>query len=303
MHMENLAQPPYETSLMGVVRGVFDHYEIEASTPWLYGATGHAFVVNIHEQLCPSGPYCWNGDGWVKLLENLGVTRKDLGFFHAGSPLADRAAVEAKIREHLERGVVCSHLNMDNQLIAGYDDHGLINRQPWGPDCPVTPARLTWGSWDEWGEEVHVTFYAFERCEPADDRTAARASLEYAVDLYETPKAHTDEQYGMGPDGYANWITAVNDGHGGHHGAWWNATVWSECRKMASSYFTEIAERFPEAADPARDLAARYATLAGNLLRAADKEMPAGEKATLLADTASAEREAVTRIPPLLEAL
>jgi len=303
MKIGNLSQPPYETSLMGVVRGVFDHYGIEASTPWLYGATGHAFVANIHEQLCPSGPYCWNGDGWVTLLANLGVERKPLGFFGPESTQEQRAEVEEGVRTALDAGVLCSHLNMDNQLITGYDDAGLTSARPWGKDCPVTPGRLTYGTWDEFGEEIHVSFYRYERGEPVDDRTAVRASLKYAIDLYERPKRHTEEPYGIGPTAWLNWIAAVRDGHGGEHGAWWNATVWSECRKMAASYFTEIARHFPETADAARALAESYAVLGENLARAADREMPADEKAALLADTASAERDAVSRILPLLQTL
>jgi hypothetical protein len=302
MRIENLVQPPYETSLMGVVRGVFDHYGIEASTPWLYGASGHAFVANIHEQLCPSGPYCWNGDGWAKLLANLGVARKDIGFFGPDSTPGQRSRVEEAVRTALDAGVLCSHLNMDNQLISGYDDTGFLNCRPWD-DCPVTPGHLTFGTWDEFGDEIHVSFYRWEQVDPVDDRAAVRASLEYAVDLYENPRAHTEEPYGIGPDAYVNWIAAVEAGHGGDHGAWWNATVWSECRKMAASYFTEIARYFPETADAARSLAASYASLGESLLRAADKEMPAEEKAALLADAASAERDTVTRIPSLLDTL
>jgi len=302
MRISNLAQPPYETSLMGVVRGVFDHYEIEASTPWLYGATGHAFVVNVHTGLCPSGPYCWNGTGWVRLLENLGVTRKDLGFYHAGSPAAERAALEARLRDHLDRGVLCSHLNMDNQLIAGYDDFGFTNCRPWG-ECPVTPERLTYGSWDEFGDEIHVSFYAFERVSEVDERAQAKESLVYAIDLWENPADHTEEHYGMGPDGYANWLSAFDTGHGEQHGAWWNATVWSECRKMAAAYLSEISERFPETADAALDLATRYGGVGELLKRASDKERPVPEKRALVVEASEAEREAVARIPAVLAAL
>jgi len=302
MQIEGLVQPPLSTSLMGVVRGVFDHYGIVASTPWLFGASGHAFVANIHTGLCPSGPYCWNGDGWVRLLANLGVVRKDFGFFHGESGAEERSALEGAVREHLDRGVLCSMLNMDNQLITGGDETGFLATRPWG-DMPVTPGHLTYGTWEEFGEEIHVNFYRFERTEPVDDRTAARASLEYAVDLYEDPTRHSDEPYGIGPDAYVNWIGAVRDGHGGSHGAWWNATVWSECRRMAAAYFSELAERFPEIGDPARDLAERCAALAGDIQRAADREMPAEEKVALLTEAAARERATVDRIPSLLSLL
>jgi hypothetical protein len=302
MRIDDLAQPPLETSLLGVVRGAFDHYGIEASTPRLYGASGHAFVANIHEQLCPSGPYCWKAEGFERLLGNLGVVRKDLGSFHNGSTAEERAAVEADVREHLDRGVVCSVVNMDNQLIAGYDDDGLALVQPWA-DMPVTPKHLTYGTWHEFGEEVHANFFAFERKDLVDARKVVHDSLAFAYDLYSHPYEHTTAPYGIGPDAYRNWIAAVKQGHGKTHGAWWNATVWSECRQMAGAYLEEIAVRFPDAAEPARDLAARYATIAENLKRVSDKEMAADEKIAILEETAGLEREAVARIPLVIAAL
>jgi len=191
---------------------------------------------------------------------------------------------------------------MDNQLITGYDEAGFMSARPWG-ECVHTPDRLTYGSWDEFGEEIHASFYRFAQVEPAEDRTAVLESLQYAVDLYEKPKRHTNGMYGIGPDAYVNWIGAVQEGHGQEHGAWWNARVWSECRNMAALYFAEIGERFPETAGPARDLAERYATLGVNIAKTADKEMPADEKIAILKATAAAERAAVGKIPAIIEAL
>lgn len=39
----------------------------------MFGATGMAFRMNIERSLCPSGPYCWNMDEFLVLLENLGI--------------------------------------------------------------------------------------------------------------------------------------------------------------------------------------------------------------------------------------
>ena len=55
----NLKMYPFETTLMGVLKGVADYFDIAVSDAWLFGGSGHAFLINIHEQLCPSGPYVW----------------------------------------------------------------------------------------------------------------------------------------------------------------------------------------------------------------------------------------------------
>ncbi len=295
MQTEHPKQPPLETSLMGVVRTVFDHYGIDVSTPWLYGATAHAFVLNVHEKLCPSGPYCWDGDGWVRLLANLGINRRDLGFFSAASSPEERAAVEGEVREAVDRGVPCSHLNMDNQRIAGYDETGFVNCRPWG-ECVHTPARLTFGSWAELGDEVHMSFFRFERGEATDALTQAKASLAYAQSLWTDPAAHTHEPYGMGPHGYANWQQALADIDPEDHGAWWNARVWSECRAMAAKYLDEIAERFPEASEPARAAAQAYARIADRLDRVSDKAMPLAERSRLVGEASRIEALAVNQL-------
>ena len=100
--IESLTQPPFETTLMGVLRAVTDHFGIGVSDAVVYGGSGHAFLINVHEALCPSSPYCWKPDGFYPLVRNLGVEMTDLGFFHGGSSAEERAAVEEKLKVHLE---------------------------------------------------------------------------------------------------------------------------------------------------------------------------------------------------------
>jgi len=69
----------FNTTLMGVVKAVSDFYSLSHSTPTVYGASGHAFMMNIHEVLCPSGPYCFNRKPLFALLMNLGIRTTDLG--------------------------------------------------------------------------------------------------------------------------------------------------------------------------------------------------------------------------------
>ena len=94
MKLENLSQGRLNTTMMGVVKAVLDFYHIDSSEAWAFGGSGHAFLINIHEQICPSGPYCWKYDVVQKLLRNLGLEMTDLGFFHQGSAPEERAAVE-----------------------------------------------------------------------------------------------------------------------------------------------------------------------------------------------------------------
>lgn len=128
MKIENLKMPPFNTSLMGVLKGVFDYYDIKISNGMAYGGSGHAFLINVHEVVCPSGPYCWKYDMFYKLLQNLGLETIDLGFFHKGSTADERKKVEQALREHLDVGMPGLAQNMDNQIINGCGEKNSVTQ-------------------------------------------------------------------------------------------------------------------------------------------------------------------------------
>lgn len=281
---------------MGVIRSVADYYEQKHSTPTLYGGSGHAFLANIHNALCPSGPYVWRYDSFFRLLNNLGIGMTDLGFLHPGSSPDERENIEKRARELIADGVPCSILNLENQLIYACDDIGFLTAQPWGPMDDMTPPRLTFGSWEELGKEYHMNFFSFHKSEPVESKRIVIDSLAYAMDLYSNPTAYSREGYGVGPRAYVKWISAVKNGHGDKHGAWWNAMVWSECRSMASKYLEEAASLFPEACDAFAGLSGRYHEISKLLNSAGDKEMPAPDKLEVLAKAESQEAAAIDEI-------
>jgi hypothetical protein len=296
----DITQPPFETTLMGVVKAVLDHYDLGVSDATVYGGSGHAFLVNVHEALCPSSPYCWDYDGMYPLLANLGLGMTDLGFFHSGSPARDRAEVEAKLRDHLDAGRPCSLLNMDNQVVYGYDETAFLTARPWPKNPDYPPGTLTFTEWPELGEEVHVNFFVFEKGERADERTIHADSLRYAVGLWREPGRYQGKGYGIGPRAYDHWAAAAGE-HGSSHGNWWNGTVWSECRAQAAAYLGEIAAKLEgTAAGVAEDLSARYGEIAAGLGEIAKKEQPADEKAALAREIEEREAAAIAKVEELV---
>ena len=75
--IESLKWSPAWTTTVGCLRGCADVLGIDVSDAWLSGATGHAFVMNIHDVLCPSGPKPWQtlGDTGIGVL-NVSVVRR-----------------------------------------------------------------------------------------------------------------------------------------------------------------------------------------------------------------------------------
>jgi hypothetical protein len=99
--------------------------------PMIFELSGHPFLINIHTQLCLSGPYCWNWEKARALVENLRLRMTDLGFFGPGSSQEARAKVEGELREALDQGIPCSLINMEHQIIDGHDRTGFFTAWPW----------------------------------------------------------------------------------------------------------------------------------------------------------------------------
>lgn len=304
MKLENLNQTPFNTSLMGVVKGVFDYYDIKITNGMVYGGSGHAFLINIHDVVCPSGPYCWKYEKFYELVKNLGVEIINLGFFHKDHTVDDRNKVEQKMREHLDAGMPGLAQNMENQTILGYDDNQLLLAQPWNPECDFTPPTLTFGNWKEFGDEIHASFAAFKKVEAKDEATIIKQSLSYAVDLFKNPDHYNWEKYRIGSGAYDNWIKALEQGNFSAHGNWWNAMVWAECRKMAGEYFSEIADKYKDKASGlTKELSTLYKEIAGLFFKISNKEMKTEEKIPLLKDAKAKDETAVQKIEELLKVL
>lgn len=298
----NLKMYPFNTTMMGVLKGVADYFDIVVSDAWLFGGSGHAFLINIHEQLCPSGPYCWKYETFFQLLRKLGISMKNLGFYTSESTPEERAKIEEILKKNIDAGAPCSFLNMENQLISGYDDSHFIIQKPWPKvDLPITPETLTFQTWNELGEEIHIDFFTFNKVEKVDDETIIKESLEYAVDLTRNPdKYRLQKQYYIGLEAYNTWIKAVKDGHGASHGNWWNATVWAECREMASRYFLEIKEKLPrKVSEKAAELSSPYKRIAKLLIKASDKKLADKEKIKTLQEAQKAEESCINKIEEL----
>lgn len=302
MKLERLAQPPYETTLMGVVHGALAYHGLEPSGAGVFGGSGHAFALNIHAQLCPSSPYVWNMSRVMGLLRDLGVEMDDLGFFHGGSGEVDRRGVEAEIRAALDAGVPCALCNMDYQLVYGYDDRGFLTARPWPANPDYPPGRLTFGSWAEFGDEVHVNFFRLPRTVPSAPRDVLRGSLAWAVDAWRHPEAYAVEGYAFGPLAYERWLAAIAE-HGGTHGHWWNATVWSECRSMGAAYLADAVNTAPKSGPALTDLSATYGRIGELLGRASARALGADEKRALIAEARQLEEPAIDTIGAVLKEL
>ena len=302
MKIDNLGMPSFNTSLIGVLKGVLDYYDIKVSNAVAFGGSGHAFLINVHEVICPSGPYCWKYDGFYRLVQNLGVEITDLGFFHSKSTADEIAQVEKQIKSSLDNGLPCSVLNMDNQVIRGYDDEKFLLVQPWDVECDVTPPTLTFKAWTEFGKEIHANFMVFKKIAGRDESIVFKESIEYAIDLFRNPQNYRFDKYEIGLGAYDNWIKGVEQGRGSLHGNWWNGMVWSECRHFAAEYFSEIAKNHSgDHSGPAQELSVIYSDISDMLKLVSNKEMDDKEKIKILQELKNKEGNALLKLESIVK--
>ena len=57
--LNDLTWSPKWVTHLGCVKGCLDYLGVEIRDAWLYGGSGHAFILNISKDSCPSGPTAW----------------------------------------------------------------------------------------------------------------------------------------------------------------------------------------------------------------------------------------------------
>ncbi|MCX5674966.1 MAG: hypothetical protein NTX87_08155 [Planctomycetota bacterium] len=127
--LDGLRWKPAWISHLGCLAGCAAYLGVEVSRPWLYGATGHAFLINIHPEVCPSGPTCFKSEFIAQLAANAGLRVARGIVAHRSQP--DFAARQEEawtyVRGCIDRGDPCYAWEMkvpEWYAVYGYDDAG-----------------------------------------------------------------------------------------------------------------------------------------------------------------------------------
>lgn len=303
----DITQPPLNTSHLGVMQSASSYFELPWTTAELFVGSGHAFITNIHGELCPSGPYVWETEPMLELFTNLNLDIEVLGFVMPHSATEEqRAGFDATIRQALLDGKVCTLECMDHQTICGFDEEGFLLTQPWNAMVDTTPPKLKYGSWEGFDSGVPLTAFAVSKNSKTRDfpNEVLKPAIEYALDIWDNSPASThNELYRIGAAAYPNWIKAIDDGHGGEHGAWWNAVVWGECKAMAASYFEELVKTVGDASDLVTTIAADYREAADAMLKASDIQQNKETQKEAVRQAEAAETKAFEGLRELLTLL
>ncbi|MBN1510145.1 MAG: hypothetical protein JW955_25080 [Sedimentisphaerales bacterium] len=268
--LEGLRWSPRWASHVGCIKGCLNYLKREVSDAWLFGATGHAFVLNISPGLCPSGPTDWDTSGFLRLGRNVGYRVESVDQYCPQKRNLRDAQERAwdHVRRSIDDGLPCYGWEIDGPeyyVIYGYDETGYYIS---GPGCDDGAGPIPWRNLGE--SEIGVVLVAnVQRTEPADARHTVRDALSLAVDLGRNRWKWTDRAGGL--DGYAVWIETMKEGRADRFGLGYNAAVWAESRKFAVEFLLEARQQLQEDTHSLFDKAvAHYEAVARNLKSVSD---------------------------------
>jgi hypothetical protein len=264
--LDNLHWQQRWVSHLGCIQGCLRYLGYSVTDAWLYGATGHAFLLNIHEVVCPSGPTAWHEDRFLELGQNVGYRVERVAGPREGESLpgAQQRAWDL-VRASIDEGRPCYGWELDipeYAVIYGYDERGYYYSGPLAREGrgPVPWQKL--GS----SEIGVVSVASLKAVEPAEDVVAVTEGLAYALEQARAGNRWTMPRYCMGPGGYDLWISALEQGRALAVGVAYNAAVWAECRRFAAAFLKEAHARLGQrAAGPLSAAVEHYDVVSASL--------------------------------------
>jgi len=268
--LDNLRWKPMWVTHLGCVQGCIEYLGLDISDAWLYGGTGHAFIINVHETVCPSGPTAWMTATLGELGANLGY-HLDCVFGRKSEPgfVEKQQHAWEFVRQAIDQGLPCYGWELEMPefyVVGGYDADGYFYS---GPGCHDGKGPKRWHEVGDTGIGI-IEMYSVAPGEPADDAKTVKEALGFALEHAENPTKWIFPQYGAGLAGYDNWINALETGSADGFGVAYNAAVWNECRALAPRFLEEAKARLGQPAALFAEAIQHYDVVARNLQTVAD---------------------------------
>jgi len=241
------AQPLWNTRV-GTLVAAARYLKYDAPAAWIYGATGHAFALNIHESICPSGPTAWPTEATDLLATNLGLV-VERHVAHASDPdiAARQEVIWTKVKLAIDEKLPCIAWWMDHgewYLVVGYESKGNYVYDDYG-----TPGRKHYATLADNPTGIAAVGVVVAG-QGAGHRPAVREALRFAIAHGQGEGSH--EEWHTGLAGYDTWIKALSDetvpaDKAVGFGQAYNAQCWAEARRHAVTFLEQAEKRL---ADP-----------------------------------------------------
>jgi hypothetical protein len=311
--LQGLAWSPAWVTHLGCVAGCLDYLGIGLSRPWLWGGTGHAFVINIHPELCPSGPTAWNTDMLHDLAPNLGYTEWAV-FAHKG--MGEDAFAQGqrdawdRARAWIDGDKPCYGWELavpEFYVIQGYDEIGYYYS---GARCDAGTGPKHWQELGDTGIGS-VEVFGVGRGQAASPEKTVRDALQSALHHASRPAEWIFGDYESGLRAFDIWADALEQGKANRFGLGYNTAVWSECRSLAVGFLREAKAKLPQAAPALDEGIAAYGDVAAALTELGGlfpfgpegEQVRSAEGAEFVRRAGEAERRGLDALRAVVEAL
>lgn len=237
--LPGLKWEPKSQALLGCIKGCLNYLNKPVSDAWLYGATGIAFMINIHENVYSYSVGRWNKEEFYQLGENIGYETENIvgensrGDFHSQQMNAWDA-----VRKAIDNGYPCYGYPLspipEIYLIHGYGQcgyyyKGVSYENGNGPKL-----------WNELGlPEHYFEIHIVKPCKPAPVEKTIKDALSFAIEFSSDTNKWIGPEYKAGLAAYDQWIAALRKGNADAFGNAFNTLVWSECRSYSVPFLTE----------------------------------------------------------------
>jgi hypothetical protein len=295
--LSDLRWVPHWVTHLGCVRGCLDYLGLEVTDAWIYGGTGHAFILNIAQDLCSSGPTAWRTEMLFQLGRNLGYSIEGVfGSKHDHDLEQLQREAWEFVKLSIDQEFPCYGWELgvpEFYVVYGYDDTGYYIS---GPGCDEGRGPKAWEELGDTGIGI-VEVYNLKRSQVAEDAKVIKDALRAVLKHASNPSEWIFEGYKSGLAGFDSWIRDMEDGKADRFGLGYNAAVWTECRKYAVLFLKEARERVNGKVKPLFDEAVEhYSEVADNLEKAV-KSYPFDSEASgsIVVDDQSREATKVLR--------
>ncbi len=229
-------------SHLGAIEGCLKYLQIKIPTAWLYGATGHAFILNIGENLCPSGPTAWNTEMLFSMAPRIGYRINGVFGMKTDSDFNKKQEdAWILVQEAINNNLPCYGWELmvpEFYVINGYDTKGYYFSGPLAKKMKGPKDWIELGNTDI----SILELYTITLGNPADDRIVVKEAFRNALEHSNNPPKWIRPEYRSGMAGYERWIKAVESGTAHAQGMAYNTAVWAECREY-SVEFLKLAKK------------------------------------------------------------
>ncbi|RAU93837.1 hypothetical protein [Paenibacillus sp. YN15] len=133
---------------LGALKACMEFLGKKDSDAWLFGATGHAFVLNVAPDGCSSGPTAWNCDMITNLAHNLGVSVNAVNGWTTEHDFALKQKIAwENTKRALDKGLPCYGWELgipEFYTICGYNEHGYLYKGIGTPTLQFTADMSVW---------------------------------------------------------------------------------------------------------------------------------------------------------------